>query len=352
MAGDAPPTKPLTATEISKQSNEITKALAASSTPADYYARALKDLRLGVSATEDLLRSTRIGVVVNKVKDHVKDEKVREQATALIKKWKSDIAAKKRAGGESPALSAAAASSAAAKAGSGASTPRAGAPAAGTATTASGGAAAGNGQEKWKATKPESRNAVVDGVDWKKTGSNARDACAKSLYDGLAFMSERGSYTPQTRTRIPDLLFAAPSHILPIALATEKAIFESFGPESSTAYRDKIRTLFLNLKNKSNGHLRDAVTGVPPKYTPAQLAHMSSEDMKSDELVEADKVRHKENIHNAMTAKEQKAVSSMLKCSSCGQRKVSYTQAQTRSADEPMTTFCECQVCGKKWKFS
>jgi transcription elongation factor S-II len=41
-----------------------------------------------------------------------------------------------------------------------------------------------------------------------------------------------------------------------------------------------------------------------------------------------------------------------LTCGKCGQKKVSYSQAQTRSADEPMTTFCECTVCGNRWKFS
>lgn len=30
-----------------------------------------------------------------------------------------------------------------------------------------------------------------------------------------------------------------------------------------------------------------------------------------------------------------------MQCGKCGQKKVSYSQAQTRSADEPMTTFCE-----------
>ena len=41
---------------------------------------------------------------------------------------------------------------------------------------------------------------------------------------------------------------------------------------------------------------------------------------------------------------------SLLKCVACKQYKVTYYEMQTRSADEPMTVFCTCMNCGKKWK--
>jgi DNA-directed RNA polymerase subunit M/transcription elongation factor TFIIS len=37
-------------------------------------------------------------------------------------------------------------------------------------------------------------------------------------------------------------------------------------------------------------------------------------------------------------------------CGKCKQRKCAYTQAQTRSADEPMTTFVTCLNCGHRWR--
>jgi DNA-directed RNA polymerase subunit M/transcription elongation factor TFIIS len=37
-------------------------------------------------------------------------------------------------------------------------------------------------------------------------------------------------------------------------------------------------------------------------------------------------------------------------CFKCGKNKTTYTQAQTRSADEPMTTFVSCLMCPNKWK--
>lgn len=41
----------------------------------------------------------------------------------------------------------------------------------------------------------------------------------------------------------------------------------------------------------------------------------------------------------------------MFRCGKCKTRKTTYYQMQTRSADEPMTTFVTCINCGNKWKF-
>lgn len=40
----------------------------------------------------------------------------------------------------------------------------------------------------------------------------------------------------------------------------------------------------------------------------------------------------------------------LFKCRKCGSKKTQYYQMQTRSADEPMTTFVTCCGCGLKWK--
>ena len=41
----------------------------------------------------------------------------------------------------------------------------------------------------------------------------------------------------------------------------------------------------------------------------------------------------------------------LFKCSKCKKKKTTYYQLQTRSADEPMTTFVTCHNCGNRWKF-
>mgnify|MGYP001186892887 FL=1 len=45
------------------------------------------------------------------------------------------------------------------------------------------------------------------------------------------------------------------------------------------------------------------------------------------------------------------ATTNIFTCKKCGKKKCSFYQLQTRSADEPMTTFVNCLVCGSSWKF-
>ena len=52
-----------------------------------------------------------------------------------------------------------------------------------------------------KATvKPELRSAKADGVEVKVTGVEARDTCARLIYDGLSFMSEHCKLQIPTQT--------------------------------------------------------------------------------------------------------------------------------------------------------
>jgi transcription elongation factor S-II len=48
---------------------------------------------------------------------------------------------------------------------------------------------------------------------------------------------------------------------------------------------------------------------------------------------------HKANLKDTLSAKPTHAATDIFKCGRCKQRKCTYYQMQTRSADEPMTTF-------------
>jgi transcription elongation factor S-II len=146
------------------------------------------------------------------------------------------------------------------------------------------------------------------------------------------------------------LIYApVPDEILAVAKQVEAAAYEN-ARGVNEAYKGKMRSLFQNLKNKSNPQLRQRVLSgdIPPK----QFVVMSHDEMKSDTRRTEDKKLKEENMNQAMVAQVEKAISTEFQCGKCKQKKVSYSQAQTRSADEPMTTFCECMNCGNRWKFS
>lgn len=131
-------------------------------------------------------------------------------------------------------------------------------------------------------------------------------------------------------------------------MAVEQAVFAHFKHDESADYKKKIRSLFANLKNKSNSALRARVFS--GEISAQKFATMTDDELKSEEQRKMDAELEKENMKKAQVPQEQKSISDSLQCGRCKLKKVSYTQAQTRSADEPMTTFCECMNCGHRWK--
>jgi DNA-directed RNA polymerase subunit M/transcription elongation factor TFIIS len=55
---------------------------------------------------------------------------------------------------------------------------------------------------------------------------------------------------------------------------------------------------------------------------------------------------HHEYLKNPFTVEE-----GIAQCD-CGSKKTFSYQLQTRSSDEPMTTFTKCSECGKQWVYS
>jgi transcription elongation factor S-II len=301
------------AKEIETKAKALTKAAAADE-PTSTMIGMLKELQTGVRASESLLRSTRIGIIVNKLKTS-KTPEVARLASEIVSKWRTEVNKQKQAGGS--AASRASSSPRPAQNGStGASTP------AGTTPT---------DKTSKLSVPPDKRTWKADKVDTNVTTSKVRDSCIGLMYDGLCLGSTE-----------------SPKDVLKKAIAVEGAAYDALGPDTKEAYRTKMRSLFQNLKNKNNVSLRKRVLegDIKPDY----FIRMTSDELRSDAQREADEKIKKMNMNNAMVAQGEKSISTSLQCGKCGQRKVTYTEAQTRAADEPMTLFCTCLNCGKSWK--
>lgn len=113
-------------------------------------------------------------------------------------------------------------------------------------------------------------------------------------------------------------------------------------------YNDKSEDIIANLdKNKSNiknDYLLGAINHNKIKLD--EIAFLPPEELfpKKWEQIIKKQEYIKEKKKNITT-------SDIFKCPKCGNRKCTVYQMQTRSADEPMTTFVTCLTCGYVFKF-
>jgi transcription elongation factor S-II len=63
-----------------------------------------------------------------------------------------------------------------------------------------------------------------------------------------------------------------------------------------------------------------------------------------------EKRRVADDHKQALAAEDKEGYVGMFKCAKCKSMKTTYYQMQTRSADEPLTTFVTCMNCYKRWK--
>ncbi|NXY17680.1 TCEA3 protein, partial [Atrichornis clamosus] len=122
------------------------------------------------------------------------------------------------------------------------------------------------------------------------------------------------------------------------------------GLKSSTdmKYRNRVRSRISNLKDPKNPSLRrNVLCGV---IEPGLIARMTAEEMASDELKKLRNAMTQEAIREHQMAKTGGTVTDLFQCGKCKKKNCTYNQVQTRSADEPMTTFVLCNECGNRWK--
>ncbi|XP_054477211.1 transcription elongation factor A protein 3 [Anoplopoma fimbria] len=114
-------------------------------------------------------------------------------------------------------------------------------------------------------------------------------------------------------------------------------------------YKNRVRSRISNLKDPKNPGLRRNV--LAGSIDLSRIASMSSEEMASDELKQLRNVLTQEAIREHQMAKTGGTTTDLLQCGKCRKKNCTYNQVQTRSADEPMTTFVLCNECGNRWKF-
>lgn len=256
--------------------------------------KTLKRLKIDLS----VLTKTRIGMTVNDFRKTCDDEEAITLAKALIKNWKKYLPAGKQTNSSAPK----------------------------------------NGS---KSARKSSDSAYESDRGYSK---NRRVHC-----------SAASTVTDAVRLKCRELLVAAIGDTADgsatadeLAADLEDCVFAEFR-NTDMRYKNRIRSRVANLKDPKNPVLRtNFVSGA---IAAAVLAKMTPEEMASDEMR---KIREKfvqESINDAQLATAEGTTTDLLKCDKCKKRNCTYNQMQTRSADEPMTTFVLCNECGNRWKF-
>jgi len=127
--------------------------------------------------------------------------------------------------------------------------------------------------------------------------------------------------------------------------ATSRKVVKKWdNPYFVRIYLDHLKSVYVNLK--AVPALIDQVkAGNMKPHLIAFMTHQEFQPEKWEPLIQAkikrDKNKYEVNIE---------AATDTFKCRKCHSNKCTYYQMQTRSADEPMTTFVTCIDCGQRWK--
>jgi len=129
-----------------------------------------------------------------------------------------------------------------------------------------------------------------------------------------------------------------------LTMSDEKKLIKKWSNDSFVIlYIQKLRSILLNLKNK------EVVDKLLLKSFKAhELAFMNHQEMRPDlweVLIEEKRIKDE----NKFTPKIEAYTYDFI-CGKCKSKKCTYYQLQTRSADEPMTTFVTCLDCGNRFK--
>jgi transcription elongation factor S-II len=115
-------------------------------------------------------------------------------------------------------------------------------------------------------------------------------------------------------------------------------------------YAEKVRNIYDNLETKSylnnRNLMKDILSG---ELDGSDIAYLNRCDVHKENWDMIKKKQKAEDEYLSMRNKVNET--SEFVCGRCKRNKTTYYQMQTRSADEPMTTFVTCLHCNNKWKF-
>ena len=121
--------------------------------------------------------------------------------------------------------------------------------------------------------------------------------------------------------------------------ASEKKIVKQWtNPMFCELYLSKMRSLLYNITPELIGTLAE----------PHLIAFMPTHELNPEKW--KDMMYRKEKREDHLFSNKLAVTTTDFTCFKCKKNQCTYFQLQTRSADEPMTTFVTCVNCENRWK--
>lgn len=120
----------------------------------------------------------------------------------------------------------------------------------------------------------------------------------------------------------------------------ESCLYDKYYLYHGELYAETARDVFLLSSNEHCKPLTD--------YDPSLVAGMTAAEMRDHLLYKP--VAEKESREGPQSKPNLPQLESLHRCGKCKSNKVTYTQMQTRSMDEPVTIFYHCENCQNRWK--
>lgn len=113
-------------------------------------------------------------------------------------------------------------------------------------------------------------------------------------------------------------------------------------------YHNRLVTIYTNLNSYSYLKNENLIKRLfNQEFNEFELTFFTGKDL----FPETYNKLYEEYKPKIIEVKEKEEVIGILKCGKCKTYKTTYYQMQTRSSDEPMTTFATCLNCDNRWRF-
>lgn len=117
-------------------------------------------------------------------------------------------------------------------------------------------------------------------------------------------------------------------------------------------FKNRYRSKFLSIKyNLEHSNLSSRI--ISGEVKTSEVPNMNAMTMDPNGRAAIAYKERKEYYAKRLLNKnkeEDEDFTGIFTCGKCRSKKTTYYQMQTRSADEPMTSFVTCLKCGKRWR--